>query len=155
MRQAQMSSAVRIILGGGISLAIVFTLYAAVSLTGDVSGDIETTCHPQWHVQQTTRILLQTERRGEPLRIWVGRAVNKDNITRANSMIRSAVNDSQRVNWFWTINGQRGGSPGIQTSVVGATRSEEILQNRDPLQYMYGGADITIKAIAINTDNPC
>jgi hypothetical protein len=150
-----MSSLFRIILGGVISLASVLALYATVSLTGDVSGDIENTCHPQWQVQQATRTLLQTEQRGEPLRTWIGRAITADNSSRAHAVVRSVVNESQRVNWFWTINGQRGGSPGIQSGVVGATRSEELLRNREPLIYTYDGTDITMKAIAINTDNPC
>lgn len=155
MKKGQMSDTIKVFLGGGLSLLILFMLYTVVSLTEDRSGGIEEICHPQWHIHQTTRALLQTETGNQPLRQTIGEAITEEGVSQAHNVIRDTVNKTTRLNWFWTIDGQRGGSPGIATDVTGAQQSANILNDQNPVSYEYRGRTVSIKAVAIDVDDPC
>lgn len=154
-RNGQMNDAMRILLGGTISIITILSLYVTVSFTASVGTSSDQNCHPKWASKMSTRALLQTKNTGEPLRTKIGRTVVEDGVTDAHNVIYSVLSANSSLNWFWSINNQRSHGPGYDENGIGRDEATEALDNTNPITYTYDDEDIRIQTVTVNKDNPC
>jgi hypothetical protein len=102
----------------------------------------------------STRAVLQTQINGTVLRQAIARSM-QDKGFQATSQMLSDKLPSTSLNWFWKINGQSDGKPGLNKDISGLSEAQQLLERTQPISYTHNGQQINVVMVALDKENPC